>query len=200
MTPALPRILCYGGSFNPIHHGHLICAQAAAEALGFDRVYLIPSAQPPHREHDSDMASAHDRLTMCQLAVANTPLFQVDDVELRRDKASYTLETARILKHERQVEVAWLIGGDTLPRLPTWYDFPNLLKEVQFVVMERPGWQIDWDKVDISFQPLRQNVVAAPLIDISATDIRGRARLGKSIDFLTPLAVAAYIDSNELYR
>ncbi len=200
MATSEARILCYGGSFNPIHHGHLICARAAAEAAGYEQVLLVPSAQPPHRGGETDMATAKDRLTMCHLAVAHTPFFQVDDVELRRNKPSYTIETARILRAERQVEVAWLIGGDTLPRLPTWYDFSNLLKEVHFVVMARPRWEIDWENADISLQQLRKNVVTAPLVEISATEIRERAKAGKSIDYFTPPAVAAYIEAQGLYR
>src|SRR5215210_7294765 len=93
------RTLCFGGSFNPIHHGHLLCARAVAEREGFDRVELIPSAQPPHKAGTAfDMAPAEDRLAMCRLAIEGTKLFAVNDIELRRSGPSYTVDTARQLK------------------------------------------------------------------------------------------------------
>src|SRR4051794_8977869 len=116
------RVLCFGGTFNPIHHGHLICARAVAETGGFDQVLLIPSAQPPHRGGQYDLASAQDRLTMCQLAIKDAPSFAISDVELRRTEPSYTLETARALRQQGLEEVCWLIGGDAVPQLPSWHD------------------------------------------------------------------------------
>src|SRR5215204_977604 len=115
------RTLCFGGTFNPIHHGHLICARAAAEATGFDRVLLIPSAQPPHRSEQKGLAPAQDRLTMCQLASQHVSQFTTTDLELRRPEPSFTLQTARELRREGYGEVFWLIGGDTVPQLPKWH-------------------------------------------------------------------------------
>ena len=199
MADSTRRILCYGGSFNPIHHGHLLCAQAVAENAGFDRVLLIPSGKPPHRARQNDMASAKDRLTMCQLAAKDSVLFDVSDIELRLEGPSFTLETARALKREGMTQVNWLIGGDTVPRLPTWHDYPNLLREVHFVIMARPGTEIGWESLDAPMQSLRQNVVSAPLIDISASQIRERSRTGRSVRFHVPDAVATYIVTHHLY-
>ncbi|QOV87829.1 nicotinate (nicotinamide) nucleotide adenylyltransferase [Humisphaera borealis] len=200
MEASSDRILCYGGSFNPIHNGHLLCAQAVAEAAGFSRVLLIPSGQPPHRARQNDMATARDRLTMCQLAVRNSALFDVSDIELRLDGPSYTVQTARALKQQRLSIVNWLIGSDTVPRLATWYDFPRLMEEIQFVVVARPGAEMMWDNLDVALQPLRQNVVRAPLVEISASDVRDRVRHGRSIDYHVPAAVASYIAERGLYR
>jgi nicotinate-nucleotide adenylyltransferase len=192
--------LCFGGSFNPIHHGHLIVARAVAEARGYDQVILIPSAQPPHKPGAADLAPAADRLAMCRLAAEMSPdLFEVNDLELRRQGPSYTIDTARELTRQGLGAVHWLIGGDTLPLLSSWHEPEGLLREVQFVVAARPGWQTDWSAVPAAYLPLRQNVVTAPLIEISATDIRRRAAAGKSIDFLTPPAVVRYIRERGVY-
>jgi len=196
--------LCFGGSFNPLHHGHLLVARAVAEAKGFDQVVLIPSAQPPHKPGSADMAAAEDRLTMCRLAVESSPgsshLFQVNDLELRRHGPSYTIDTARSLTRQGWGKIHWLIGADTLPLLPTWHEPQALLREVEFVVVARPGSEIDWDRVPPEYRHLRQNCVAAPQIDISATEIRRRTAAGKPIDFLTPEPVVRHILDKGLYR
>jgi len=197
--------LCFGGTFNPIHNGHLRCAQAVAEKAGYDRVLLIPSAQPPHKPA-AELASADDRLAMCRLAVEADSLFSVSDIETRRRGPSYTLETARqLLKqgdgsiHRGQKQVNWLIGADMLLYLPKWHRPAELLKEVHFVVMARPGWVIDWDTVPSEFKHLKSHVVEAPRIDISASEIRRRVRAGEPIDELVPAKVARYIAEHHLY-
>ncbi len=194
------RTLCFGGSFNPIHHGHLVAARAAAESAGFDRILLVPSAQPPHKQAAVDLAAAADRLAMCERAVSGHSLFAVSDIELRRSGPSFTLSTARELLAQGLGQVYWLIGGDTVEQLPTWYQAEALLKEVGFVIMARPGWVIDWDKLSPLLTPLRSNVAHTPLIDISSTDIRQRVKAGKSIDFLTPPEVVEYIQAKGLYK
>ena len=194
------RRLCFGGSFNPIHHAHLLCARAVAELAGFDRVVLIPSCQPPHKPLANDIAPASHRLEMCQLAAALQPdFFEVEDIEVRRAGSSYTIDTARELKRRGWDQVPWLIGADMLMYLPKWHEPEALLKEVRFVVMARPGSEIDWAQLPQSFQELRRNVVPSPLIDISATTIRRRVAEGKSIHFMTPLAVVDYIHKTRLY-
>jgi nicotinate-nucleotide adenylyltransferase len=104
------------------------------------------------------------------------------------------------LKQTGLKEVNWLIGGDSVSRLPTWHDFPHLIEEVHFVVMLRPGTDILWDTIDTSLKHLRQNVVPAPLIDISASGIRERVRQGKPIDYHVPAKVAQYIHARRLYQ
>ena len=194
------RVLCFGGSFNPIHHGHLIVARAAAEAGGFDQILLIPSAIPPHKRPGPDLASAADRLTMCQLAIDGDPLFAVSDIEHRRSEPSFTLETARALREGGLNTVHWLIGEDTVPRLPTWHRPAELMAEVQFVVVRRPLCGVDWAVLPQPYAGLQQALVDAPMIDISATDIRNRVRNGKSIRFFTPDSVARFIGQQGLYQ
>lgn len=193
--------LCFGGSFNPIHLGHLICARAVAESAGFDRVVLIPTRQPPHKPPSPDLAAPADRLEMCRLAAGEQPdLFEVDDVELSRTGPSYTIDTVAALATRGWGPIHWLIGADMLLYLPKWYHAPELLKQVQFVVMARPGFAMDSSKLPAELRRLEKNLIPAPLIDISATDIRKRAAQGESIAYLTSPSVADYISQRGLYR
>lgn len=201
-----PATLFFGGSFNPIHHGHLIGARAVAEVAGFERIALVPSAEPPHKKTSghgkpdrSHMAEFADRLSMCQLAVAGDPFFEVTDIERRRDGPSYTIETARQLRPMGHDPVHWLIGGDTVPHLPTWHEPLALLEEVHFVIMARPGCQIAWDAMPPPYRKLRDQVIPAPLIDISATQIRHRVAGGLPIHYLTAPAVERYIRERRMY-
>jgi nicotinate-nucleotide adenylyltransferase len=193
------KTLCFGGSFNPIHHGHLITARAVAEARGFNRVLLIPSSQPPHKRNNGDMADADARLAMCRLAVEGDPLFDVSDMELRRSGPSYTIDSVRELRRQGWGRVHWLMGADMVEILPKWHEPQALLAEAEFVVMARPGWAFDWERMPAEFRRLQQNVVPAPLLEISATDIRKRVREGRSIAYLVPERVREYIGRNRLY-
>jgi len=192
--------LCFGGSFNPIHNGHLTCARTVAHELDAKSVLLIPSARPPHKPEAADLAAAGDRLAMCKLVAAQEPLFQVSDIEIRRNGPSYTLDTVRELKRLGMQKVHWLIGADMLNFLPKWHQPIQLLQEANFVVMARPGFEFEWSSLPEAFQILRDHVVEAPLVDISATAIRHRVREGESIAELVPPAVARYIEELRLYR
>ena len=195
--------LCFGGSFNPIHYGHLRCAQAVAEKAGYEKVILIPTGQPPHKR-DADAASAlapaADRLAMCRRAISGLPPFDVSDIETRHAGLSFTIDTAQRLRGQGWEEVHWLIGADMLLYLPQWHRPDDLLREVHFVVMARQGWDIDWDAVPQSIRHLRDHVVEVPQVDISGTDVRRRVRQGLPIDHLVPPEVAAYIAERGLYR
>jgi nicotinate-nucleotide adenylyltransferase len=191
--------LCIGGSFNPIHHGHLLCARAAAEALGAKPVVIFPAGSPPHKPGGADLASAEDRLAMCRLAVAGIEGFEVDDRELRRAGPSYTIETARELRREGWNQVAWLIGADMLNSLPKWHEPEALLREVRFVVMARPGTEFEWEKLPEAYRVLRENVVEVPGIEMSSTEIRRRVAKGSAIDYFCPPAVCRYIRDHGLY-
>ena len=133
------------------------------------------------------------------MAIANDPSFEIDDLEMQRSGPSYTLETARELIRRGAKTVHWLIGADMLMYLPKWHQPMELLREVHFVVIARPGWVIDWEALSPEFRHLRNNVVEAPLINISASDIRARVAAGKSIRYLTPDAVCEYIAQRRLY-
>ena len=194
-----PRKLVCGGSFNPIHHGHLICARAVAESLKFDRIVLIPSARPPHKQASTELASAADRLAMCRLAIEGSDFFEVDDIEVDRTGPSYTIDTARELKRQGWPTVHWMIGADMVRILPQWHLAADLIREVQFIVIARPGWEMDWEALPAEYRHLRENVVQAPLIDISATMIRQRIASRQSADYLTPPQVVDYICKKQLY-
>jgi nicotinate-nucleotide adenylyltransferase len=194
------RRLCFGGSFNPVHHAHLICARAVAEAKGFDKVVLIPSALSPHKLQTNNLTAPMHRLAMCKLAVEGEPFFEVDDVEVTRRGPSYTIDTVRLLRKRGWDEVFWLIGADLVPILPTWHEADTLLQEVHFLVMARPGWSFNWQSMPPAYRRLEQNVVPAPLIEISSTNIRQRIAERKSIAYLTPRAVSRYVEENTLYR
>jgi len=192
--------LWFGGSFNPIHHAHLICARAVAETMGFEKVVLVPSSQPPHKPKNAAVAPAAHRLAMCRLAVEGDGLFTVDDLELQREGASYTIDTVRELRKQRYPEINWMIGADMLQILPVWHEPAALLAETRFIIVARPGWQIDWQTLPVPYRALQTRVVIAPLLEISATDIRKRVATGKSIDYLTPQKVVRYIGEVGLYR
>lgn len=192
--------LCFGGSFNPIHHGHLIGARSAAESGGFDRVLLIPSAVPPHKDAAQVMATAEDRIAMCRLAISGDPFFAVSAIELERSGPSYTVDTVRALNASTGQPVHWLIGADMLPTLPTWHKSEELLAIAHLHFVARPGWSIDWHTLPTAVRRLEGNRLEAPLIEISASDIRRRVAMGKAITFLTPPAVASYIADKGLYR
>ncbi len=141
---------------------------------------------------------------MCQLAIDErgdaTPTFEVSDIETRRSGPSYTLDTVRELRPRGETDVDWLIGADMLLYLPKWHRPPDLLREVRFIVMSRPGWTIDWDSLPPEFRHLKDHVVAAPAVDISSTDIRRRVRQNLPIEHLAPRSVADYIARRHLYR
>ena len=196
--------LYFGGSFNPIHHGHLRCAEAVAKQAGYDRVVLVPNSRPPHKPDNPDLASAEDRLAMCRLAITErgdrTPTFEVSEIETRRPGPSFTIDTAQELREAGVPVVNWLIGADMLISLPTWHEPSQLLRTVHFVIMARPGWELDWDSLPPKYRHLKEQVVIAPVIDISSTDIRRRVRQNLPIDHLVPASVARYIAERQLYR
>jgi len=200
-------ILLFGGTFDPIHNGHLIVARAVAEQLAVEKVILIPSAVPPHKM-DQQISPAADRLQMAQLAVSEDYLFEVSDCELHRSGPSYTLET---VLHFRQlcgpaVQLFWLIGADTISDLPGWYKIADLLEHCTIVTAARPGCEMnDWhllgDKLSSpQIQQLKKHVLKTPLIEISATEIRRRVMQNQSIKNLVPPAVNDYIVSSGLYQ
>jgi len=192
--------LYLGGSFNPIHHGHLVCARAVAEALGLEHVVLLPAHFSPHKAQNAYLPDSVHRLRMCQLATQSVPLFAVSDLEIRRGGPSYSIETVRQLAFNGVSRVNWMIGADQLLSLPLWREPEALMAEANLIVVARPGWDIDWASLPQPYQALQNNVVIVPRIDISATLLRERVSLGRSIDYLTPEPVVRYIHQEKLYR
>ncbi len=204
--PTLEKLLLFGGSFNPVHHGHLIVARAVAERLGATRIVLIPGATPPHKQ-DQRLAPAADRLAMCRLAVTEEPLFEVSDWEATRAGPNYTIDT---VQHFRQLvgagpELCWLVGMDSLHELHSWYRAAELVELCTIVTAARPGFEPpDAATLGRRFsaaqaQKLLAHVMESPRIDIAGTDIRARVQAGRSIRYLVPETVARYIADAGLY-
>lgn len=205
----MKRIGLFGGSFNPIHFGHLIPAQAAAEQLGLDKLIFVPSAVPPHKAAAAGLAPAEHRLEMVRRAIADVPLFDVSDIELKRPGPSYTIDTIVAFRREYGLDVMlhWLIGADSLADLAAWHRAGELVDACRIVTLARPGWTIDAaiarlrDRLsEEQIARLAAGVLSTPLIEISATAIRHRVAAGKSIRFLLPGVVRHYIQQNGLYR
>ena len=192
----MQRVALFGGTFNPIHLGHLVAAQTALEALKLERVIFMPAAVPPHKR-EKNLASAADRLKMVTLAVVGHPHFKVSDFEIKRGGKSYSIETVRFFrkKYPPPAGLFFIIGGDELNALPSWKDFGHLLKLVQFVAVNRPGYQ---KKPETS--RIRHIAVEMPGIDLSSSLIRDRIRAGQTIRLLVPDRVALYIEKKGLYQ
>ena len=206
MASVPDRLILFGGSFNPVHFGHLITARSAAELLEAERVVLVPSLNPPHKL-EAEMPAAELRLRMSREAVANDPLFEVSDVEIRRGGTSFTVETVSQFREElgEAVELIWLIGADSLPELATWRRTEDLVRLCRMVTLRRPGWETpDFSALrrrvgNEAVERLTGDMIETPMIDISATDIRRRVREGRSIRYLVPEAVVRFIGNHKLY-
>lgn len=182
----------FGGSFDPVHHGHLIVAQAAAEALGLGTLRFLPAREQPFKRGQHGAAPEH-RAAMLELAVAGYPGFGVEPTELERPGPSYTIDTLRSL-HERTPGVALtlLLGADAAAELSAWRSAEELPGLARIVVFARPG-------APVPSSPLIHRVITVPAIDISATEVRRRAREGRSLRYWVPDAVAEYITRHRLY-
>lgn len=200
-------VALFGGSFNPIHMGHLIAARAVAEHLDISRVILIPAAYPPHK-WSHELAGAQHRLAMARLAVAGEPHLEVSDVELRQGGMNYAIRSVEAFRDElgRGVRLHWIIGGDTLLDLRTWHRVREFVDMCRVVTAVRPGFDApDLSPLLESLSPeqvarVRDGIVPTPRIDISATEIRWRVRERRSIRYLVPEPVREYIEDNGLYR
>jgi nicotinate-nucleotide adenylyltransferase len=215
----------FGGSFNPIHNGHLGIARQALEKLRLDRILFIPTGDPPHKQ-DGAMAPAKDRYEMVRLAIAGDPSFAISDIELTRQGKSYSIDTIRELLHRHGAtnQLFFLIGLDAFLDFPSWKEPQALLATCRFVVVSRPGQsfqalatlpmlgqpdrhalaQLDAGEMatlDLSI-PSGLGVICLPLppCAISASDIRQRVRRGTALVNLLPPPVESYIIHHRLYR
>jgi nicotinate-nucleotide adenylyltransferase len=197
-----PRLGIVGGTFDPIHNGHLAAARAAQAALGLDRVRFVPSARPPHRP-DSPGASGYHRLEMVRRAVADTPGWEVSDLELTREGPSYTYDTLTTIGREglSPLQIFFITGADAFAEIATWHRYPDVFDLANFVVVARPGTALASLRARLPEDSTRQNVflLEADTPDVSATEIRTRVSRGAPIDGLVPPAVSAYIQKNSLY-
>jgi len=185
----LKKIAIYGGTFDPVHHAHLILARQAIEALGLVKVILVPAAISPLKKA-APVASGEVRLAMLQAAIKGEPEFEVDECELLRPPPSYTIDTVEeIRRRECDASIFCLIGEDNVEQLPRWHRFGDLEKMVRFVVLDRSGKQPSH-----SYQLIHRR------IDISATEIRRRVAQNESIRYLVPDSVEEIIQREKLYR
>lgn len=187
----------FGGTFNPPHAGHLIVAEYVREKIDLDRVLFVPSAVPPHKQ-DVDIVEAHHRLEMMQCAVQGNRYFEASDIEVRRGGVSFTVETLEELKRLHPDDKLYLlIGMDNLVQLDTWKMREKIVELAEVVAMTRPGFRGE----DLRTKNKHDIVLCqVPEIGISSREIRRRVKSGKSIRYLVPGSVEAYITKNHLYR
>ena len=185
---ALKKIGIYGGTFDPVHHAHLILARDALETLGVDEIIFVPASISPLKK-TAPAASGELRLAMLRAAIKGEPKFVVDDCELRRPPPSYTIDTVEEVRQgHRHTAIYCLIGEDNVQTLKKWHRFDELEKMVNFVILDRKGQP-----------PTSSYPVIDRKIDISATEIRTRVASGRSIRYLVPPAVVEIIRREKLY-
>lgn len=189
-----------GGTFDPIHRGHLAAAAVARTCAGLEEVLLVPAGVPPHK--DAPHASAADRLEMCRLAAAGEPGLGVWDVEVRRPGRSFTIDTVRAFREERPGDTPWLLlGWDAALQLRTWHRWRELVELIAILVFPRPGLPEPGTR-DLTLAGLgRATVVLCEeeTPEVSATELRGRLTEGGDLAGLVPPAVEAYIRAHRLY-
>lgn len=210
-TPAAPvrpgSIGIMGGTFDPIHVGHLAIAEEAREALGLARILFVPAGVPPHRPAGS-VAPAADRAAMVGLAIAGHPAFVLSRIELDRPGPSYTSDTVEALGAEeraagRMPDLTFILSTETLRDLPTWHEPERLLDACRVAVVPRAGVATPdraWLLEHFPGRADRFELLTAPRLDISSTGIRARLAAGRSIRSLVPPAVERYIEDHSLYR
>ena len=193
-----------GGTFDPIHYGHLIAAEHVHYEFGLDRILVVPNANPPHKEN-SEVLDADRRYHMVELAIKNNPILELSSLEMKKQGFSYTVDTVDHYRNQFPgTEIYFITGADSLFFMDTWKDLRRLVELCTFIVVTRPGYSIDrknevleklphtlWDKM---------KQLQIPGLDISSSDIRKRVAEGKPIKYLLPLQVEEYILAQGLYR
>ena len=199
------RLGILGGSFNPIHIGHLLMGCAAAEAFQLDRVLLMPCAVSPFKVGATDLVPGSDRLEMVRRSVAGDPLFEASDLDLTRGGVSYTVETVRTL-HARypKAHLFFIIGGDSLRELSRWYKIDEILTLCDVITVLRPGVALALDEAlepfpEAARERLRRHTIQGRTCEVSSSEIRRRIAEGRSIRYLVCPEVEAYIRERGLY-
>jgi nicotinate-nucleotide adenylyltransferase len=200
------RIGVFGGTFNPVHMGHLILAEQCREQGHLDQVLFIPAARPPHKQ-DQTLAAYAQRTEMLALATSGQPAFRIDEMEKDRPGPSFTVDTLEHLRLRHPgAELFLTIGSDTLHDLPIWYQPVRILELAALLIVPRPGWPIpETNELHAALAiaatfPLRYQVCDVPLIDIASRELRRRISEGRSVRYMLPGAVEAYIQDKGLYR
>jgi nicotinate-nucleotide adenylyltransferase len=190
-----------GGTFDPIHYGHLAIAEEARLALGLDRVLFIPAAQQPLK-HGAHIGTPEQRFEMTRLACASNPAFEVSRIEIDRPGPSFTLTTLEALQHDRLGELHFILGADALADLPRWRGAAHIVELARIVAVGRPGSAPDLARLGQTLPMLRERMtlLAGPALDISSSALRRRVLAGLPIRYQTPDSVLAYISEQRLYR
>lgn len=201
-APVVPgSVGILGGTFDPIHHGHLAIAEEAREALGLERVLFVPAALPPHKPGKPVTDAVH-RLAMVRLAVADNPAFEVDAVEVERGGASYTVDTLEALRGGGIADPWLILSTEALAGLVTWREPARILDLARLAVVPRGGHDPlgpRWLAARFPGREDRATFLAGPLLPISGSVVRRRAAAGRSVRYLVPDAVARYIVDHALY-
>ncbi|MBC7346085.1 MAG: nicotinate-nucleotide adenylyltransferase [Clostridia bacterium] len=193
-----------GGTFDPIHYGHLVAAEAARTEFDLEVVVFVPSGHPPHKK-DSRLTPARHRYLMTVLAVATNPWFEVSRVEIEREGYSYTIDTVKAFRERYgpATELYFITGADAILEILTWHRVNELLTMCRFIAATRPGYHLDGLGQVLQKLPPegrgRIHLLEVPALAISSTDVRERVRCGRSIKYLLPEAVEHYIYKNHLY-
>ena len=189
-----PRIGVMGGTFDPIHHGHLVAASEVAQSYGLDEVVFVPTGEPTYK---SVVTPAEHRYLMTVIATASNPRFTVSRVDIDRGKPTFTIDTLRDIRRERpEAELFFITGADAIAQILSWRDVEELWELAHFVAVSRPGH-------DLSVSGLPEQDVSlleVPALAISSTDCRDRVRRGFPVWYLVPDGVVQYISKHHLYR
>lgn len=186
------KIGIYGGSFNPIHHAHLLCAQWAKDALALDEIIFLPSGKPPHKNGKLTLEGVY-RKEMVALAIENTKYFSMETKEFDSNVKNFTFDTMMWFKEKYpNADFYFIIGGDMVADLPNWYRIDELIQLVTFVGIDRPNTTME--------TPYPIVTIDSPMIDLSSSKIRQFVAGGKSIRYLVPDAVEQYIQTHQLYQ
>lgn len=196
------RVGIFGGTFDPIHMGHLIVAETIMDEFHLDKVVFIPAAVPPHKL-DKQISPAKHRYMMTMLATCSNPRFQVSDMEMHRQGPSYSRDTLAQLieEHGRDTEFYFIVGADSVENLHTWNRIDELLTMCHFIGASRPGCMPDMEKIAQRFGPLAEKIhcLETPELEISSTEIRHRVGQKRTIRYIVPETVEQYIYKEKLY-
>jgi len=195
------KIGLMGGTFDPVHFGHLLIAEVARMEFGLDRVVWLPAASPPHKQ-GKEISAAEHRYAMVLVATAGHPQFEVSRMELERAGASYTIDTLEAFRErEPGAELFFITGADAILEILTWYRHAEVVQASRFIAVTRPGYDLERLKTVLPPAYLeRIHPITAPEVDISSTEIRRRVREGEPVRYLLPESVRVYLEKYGLYR
>ena len=195
------RLGVMGGTFDPIHYGHLVTAEAALAEFQLDEVVFVPTGQP-WMKVDRDVAAPEDRYLMTVIATSSNPRFSVSRIEIERDGPTYTVETLQELRRQRRdgVELFFITGADAILEIFQWKDPDEVLSLAHFIAATRPGYDVARFEREAPTRHPKISVMTVPALAISSSDIRRRVRVGRPIRYLVPEGVQTYIEKSHLYR